>query len=231
MNETLERFQVRRYFWQYAAAGVGILALLTGFIVVLYVIVENDIFRGIRGGMWIWVVWSLIVMMIYLVTLYRTPEERASSEPLFPNRGLLWLFVALLIFNGMTPYLGLKTETSFTMFSNLRTEGGRNNHLFMPFIPLANYQDDLLEPIESNQADFQREIRFQKLLTRFEFERLLLEIPEDFRVTVVYNGETIEVVKENGVVSGFEIESYSWLLGRFMYFRPIYKGEVMPCTH
>lgn len=38
----------------------------------------------------------------------------------------------LFVLNGLSPYTGLKIRSSFAMFSNLRTEGGRSNHLFLP---------------------------------------------------------------------------------------------------
>ena len=53
--------------------------------------------------------------------------------------------LALLILNGLSPYLGLKTATTFNMFSNLRTEPGRWNHAFVPeAVQVFGYQDDLV---------------------------------------------------------------------------------------
>ncbi len=42
------------------------------------------------------------------------------------------LTVVLILVNAASPYLGLKTRYSFTMFSNLQTEPGRWNHLVVP---------------------------------------------------------------------------------------------------
>lgn len=57
-----------------------------------------------------------------------------------------WAFVGLLAYQGMTPYLGLGTTGTFSMFSNLTTENGRSNHLLigpgaLRFWPL---QDDIV---------------------------------------------------------------------------------------
>ena len=38
----------------------------------------------------------------------------------------------VLVVNALCPYLGLKTDTSFEMFSGLRTEPGAANHLVVP---------------------------------------------------------------------------------------------------
>jgi hypothetical protein len=45
----------------------------------------------------------------------------------------IWILApALVILNGLTPYLGLKSQSAFTMYSNLQTEEGRWNHTLVP---------------------------------------------------------------------------------------------------
>lgn len=50
---------------------------------------------------------------------------RVSSGPML-------LGIGLLVFTGVMPYIGLKTQAAFTMFSNVRTEPGSWNHLLVP---------------------------------------------------------------------------------------------------
>lgn len=59
---------------------------------------------------------------------------------------LLYVFPILLIFIGLTPYLGLRTAGNFSMFSNLRTEGESSNHLLLGSNPLKvwGYQEDVV---------------------------------------------------------------------------------------
>ncbi len=59
---------------------------------------------------------------------------------------LLLAFPGLVLFHGMSPYLGLRTVPAFSMFSNLRTEGGLTNHWFMPSraLRIAGFQEDLV---------------------------------------------------------------------------------------
>ncbi len=45
---------------------------------------------------------------------------------------VLVCWVALLLVNGFSPYLGLKFNYSFAMLSNLRVDDARWNHFFMP---------------------------------------------------------------------------------------------------
>jgi hypothetical protein len=59
---------------------------------------------------------------------------------------LLWVFPILLVFIGLTPYLGLRTAGNFSMFSNLRTEGESSNHLLLGSNPIKvwRYQEDVV---------------------------------------------------------------------------------------
>lgn len=59
---------------------------------------------------------------------------------------LLYVFPILLVFIGMTPYLGLRTAGNFSMFSNLRTEGESSNHRLLGSNPIKvwGYQEDVV---------------------------------------------------------------------------------------
>jgi hypothetical protein len=58
----------------------------------------------------------------------------------------LYAFPLLLVFIGLTPYLGLRTAGNFSMFSNLRTEGETSNHFLLGSNPLKiwGYQEDVV---------------------------------------------------------------------------------------
>ena len=67
----------------------------------------------------------------------------------------------LVVLNAASPYLGLKTRFSFTMFSNLQTEPGRWNHVVIPeAIRIFGLQDGLVrfdevsDPALAAQLDF-----------------------------------------------------------------------------
>lgn len=42
------------------------------------------------------------------------------------------LFIAVMLANGLAPYLGLYSARTWSMFSNLKVENGQTNHLFIP---------------------------------------------------------------------------------------------------
>ena len=95
----------------------------------------------------VWVVYAGAMLSIFLATLRRNRIEFPSAGALLTVRtpGLL-IIPALLFANGLMPYLGLKTETSFAMYSNLRTEGGYSNHWLLPAsLQIWDYQRDLVK--------------------------------------------------------------------------------------
>ncbi len=74
-------------------------------------------------------------------------DDPASAWPVWRWRPLALLVVPLLAFaNGAMPYLGLKTVSSFSMFSNLHTEQGAANHLLpgLSALHVVDYQRDVV---------------------------------------------------------------------------------------
>lgn len=112
-------------------------------------------------------------------------SRRGAVEPaLFPERSLglgrpvLLAGVLLLIVNGLSPYLGLKTDSSFEMFSNLRTEPGAWNHLLVPETArLFGYQDQLVRVVASNDPALLARGAGGTQLVRFELDRYLRSHP------------------------------------------------------
>ena len=105
---------------------------------------------------WVWLSWTAILVAVAGYAALRCHARNG----LFTTAGVvdlstarppwLWIFFVVAVINSMSPYIGFKTQTSVAMYSNMRTEGGVNNHFFMPVIPLFRFQDDLVEVISSN---------------------------------------------------------------------------------
>lgn len=98
-------------------------------------------------GWWL----SAIPIALFLRQLWRLPADAAPPRPRFaPSHPLLAAAPLLVVLNGISPYLGFKTEHSFAMYSNLRTEGGSSNHLLLPApLALAGYQRELVRVLET----------------------------------------------------------------------------------
>lgn len=87
--------------------------------------------------------WTLMVWPILLPVF--SGANTWQGERRWTGAALAWLIPLLALVNGATSYLGLKTVANYSMFSNLRTEGGQTNHFLIPAgrFFLGGYQNDL----------------------------------------------------------------------------------------
>ena len=98
------------------------------------------------NSIWVlfWAIYGGIAMvMLTAVALDYLPWRGAAGA-----RQPLWVyaFPLVLFLSCLSPYIGLKTESSIAMFSNLHTEGGLTNHLLFDKPPyLFDYQKDVVE--------------------------------------------------------------------------------------
>lgn len=175
-----------------------------------------------------------------------------SAGGVEPSNGLLpglrwtpaWLGLVLVVLNGMCPWIGAKTQTSFAMFSNLRTEFAPN-HLFLERVDLFPYQREMVEVLASDPdvlvpGERPRSIEHManpgRILPFFELRRILSRHSGDVRMTIRRGGPDgpIEVVERiDGIASPPEaFEPPTFLESKLLWFRR--HGEwtgAMPCTH
>jgi len=188
-----------------------------------------------------WFPLSLLIAGVYvagLVTASRSsaeaegaarPAEAGEQRPWRP----LWIFPVLVLVNGACPYLDLKTTTAFSMFSNLRTEDGHNNHLFMPRLPLFGYQDDLVEVLEANDPRLAGLARSGDLLPWFEFRRIASSTRPGTVIRCRRNGEDLALSRgDDSAASREAFTPHPWWIAKLLVFRPIRPfGEPMTCRH
>jgi hypothetical protein len=137
---------------------VGAYGALFTFIhlVTVFAVVGSPLYRGaFTVGRRTWLVSFTVVTIALVVVLVRARRE---TEPT-PTRELSLhpagiVATGLLVLNGLTPYLGLKTQLAFTMYSNLRTEGDAPNHAFMPaWLRVLRNEEPLVEIVSSDLPD------------------------------------------------------------------------------
>lgn len=89
-----------------------------------------------------------------LAVARRDLGARAVASARVAPRGPAGVALSLfLLLDGAAPYLGVKTLTSFNMFSDLRTEGGATNHLLVRRpLDLHGHQTDLVRVLRSDDA-------------------------------------------------------------------------------
>ena len=150
------------------------------------------------AGYWLLPVY-LFPLGLFIWLWYRKPAFFQPSEHSFrPIAPLFWVFPALLIFDGINPYLGLKTDTAFAMYSNLRSEGGRTNHLiWRQPLDLGNYQEDLVQIVDSNDPPLKGAAQRGWPMPFFDLRRrvsyLAKQGGKNISVTYIRNGKVIRV--------------------------------------
>lgn len=220
--------------WLYSAA---LLAQVTLYLTLGQTRRVFDYANGI--GFSLWFAWGLCLGGGYLVSFLKTRDRLWQ----WPNRLVAtpaWIAVLLVLWNGLNPWIGLKTQTSFSMFSNLRSEA-EGNHLFLKRIDLFPYQAEMIELVASEPDILAvparpRSVRYYantgNIFPRFELRRFLSETRGDVRVTYRMDGALYEATRTGGAASPAELfEPLPWYLYKSLWFRrQVALTGPMPCT-
>jgi len=116
--------------------------------------------------------------ILLVIGLARAGSHSHAARSLRIQHAVLLGGALLLVVNSVSPYLGLKTDSSLTMFSNLHTEDGEWNHLFIPeAVRVFPYQDHPVRILASNDPALDARRRDGVRLVPFELERYLRSHP------------------------------------------------------
>jgi hypothetical protein len=125
-----------------------------------------------------------------------------------------WALIAVVVVNGLTPYLELKTSLSFNMYANLRTVAGESNHLVVQrTLHLSEAQDDLLQVVDTDDPG----------LTTYATDGYLL--PERNLLDYLARHSEVSVVVRNGdgerTLDGSDGVRTPLLMAKFVNFRAV----------
>lgn len=156
--------------------------------------IKQDVMQG----------WTFLFGSFYFMAqVYRNLKD-AGLGLLTPQMPTLWqirprwyyILPLLLLIYTNTSYLGLRTAGNTTMFSNLRTEGGVSNHLFMPqWLQIFDYQKSLVYvvAVSDEVRHWYREMPQEEgVMVEFELRRMVDEWRKKglfVPMTIVFNGE------------------------------------------
>ena len=182
-------------------------------------------------GLWWWNAWILGVAACFSREFIRALRA-TPAVTLVPRWLPMWGIPAFVVYTGLCPYLGLKTETSWAMYSNLRTEI-RPNHTFMPgWLRLADYQEDLVEIVETSLPQLERHRQDSTLLTFIEFRRICSAATGNFEVTYKRKGAERFLQSAGGISSDPEATTApGWGANMLLLFRPVDSMGPMKCRH
>lgn len=183
-----------------------------------------------KGRGYLWGVMAIGVLGVTFKALLKASnvslfsEIRISKWPL-----LIWIpFGILIVVNGMSPYLGIKTTSTFSMFSNLRIGlGSESNHFIFknPISPWHSSFNDWIIIEESNSDNLQDIARQEKRVSYYVLKSYVqnMALEEDVKeyplsVSYVRKGERYRV--KNAFEDKTLMEPNSWLGKRFISHRP-----------
>lgn len=177
-----------------------------------------------------WTLYGLVLTYLLAKFLFVKVEQSGIEKPFALRSSWLLILPVIVFLNGTSPYLGLKTENSYAMFSNLRTEGGVSNHFILPAeVQIFGYQKEMVEIVSSSDSKLQRLAEANQLMVLFEF-RDHLQQHRPAEVVYRLNGQEKIFRKGETPMTG-ELSPNSVLLSRLMKFRTISKAEPQPCAH
>jgi hypothetical protein len=178
--------------------------------------------------------WSYLALalaaMVFCAVAWRAgalSDPRAGIWPLHAGQLGLVVFWAL---NGTAPYLGLKTETSLAMYSNLRTEGTRpSNHLIIRRpADVLGLQRDLVRVVDGSNSTLRRLERKDQLVTWFEFRSYLARHPE---LSVRYERYEREWLVLRAGADDELSRPHPWWIRKLLLFRTVDGREQTHCSH
>ena len=175
------------------------------------------------GFVWYFAAYSFVFYAFVMLSMHKPRDRRNEYK-------LNWLYIvpALFFLNGMSPYLGLKTESSMAMFSNLHTEGGQTNHLLHG--RLANtftYQEDPLTLLRLTGPQFSADYRpAGKTIVRYELDRLLSRNPGLIATLKADSGPF-----ETGADWENTYDATNRLMQKLLIFKPVDFARPKTCTH
>lgn len=118
---------------------------------------------------------AMVSLVVWVASRWRQGTDRTFR----PKSPLAWALVALVFFNGLTPYLEVKTANAWNMYSNLAVIDGDSNHLiFRRGLPLSGGHRDPVEILATDDPGLSSYIDSGYLLPRRNFFDYLADHPD-----------------------------------------------------
>jgi hypothetical protein len=185
-----------------------------------------------RAGRFVWLtLWLALGLVIALSLFHGRALRAAEPEPASSwwRRPALWIAPAIVFANGFSPYLGLKSESSFAMFSNLRVEGSSWNHILMPRgLRVFAYADEVVRIRRSSDPYLENLARHGFGLVPLELRSHLASRPD---TAVTYVRQHLVAETRRAGDDPFLREPVHPLERKLILFRPVPPSGENACLH
>jgi hypothetical protein len=158
--------------------------------------------------------------LIYVALKFR---KNQIAKPVFKVKGITQILLLLLvILTALSPYLGIKTRPTFTMFSNLSVEDNKSNHFLIPRLFPNNLADDVVTIVDSSAPELQADAKAGVKWIYLELQRNLKQSP-DTAITFIRDGKTYNLKKAS---DNPDLVNPNPILAKFLSFRKVSPGEL-----
>jgi hypothetical protein len=175
------------------------------------------------------VAWAVLggAAMIFIIRAALVSMAHWEFSPVRPRPWWLYGIPVVLFVSCWSPYIGLKTESSIAMFSNLHTEGGSTNHLLFSTPPyLFPYQQKTARIIDSSSEKLRRQGASGNYLVEHDLALRIIGNPKEW-VTYVIDGKTYHHVTA-ATYTGYRP---NWIETKLLDFKPVDWDRPKKCTH
>lgn len=178
----------------------------------------------------LWAISLLFIGCIIAFLLTRNHLTQARDLSFKAAHWSLLVIPAIVFVNGTLPYLGLKTENSYAMFSNLRTEGGKTNHFIVPVsAQMFDYQKQVVQILSATDPALQKLADNGVALVLFEFRNYVSKHQPEY-IKYLLNGE-MKIYGSSIPASQRALGENPYVLRKLMKFRPFVMEGPQPCKH
>lgn len=184
-------------------------------------------------------VWWLLAAAVFGYTVYcvvRHGYHRIQRNTLFRTSWpACYAVVPLFILNCLSPYMGLKTIDTMSMWSNLHTLNGENNH----FVLRGNgwkvfpYGDDMVELIDTNVPEWRRKlVGDEKLVAWTMLKQMVQNRVHDSRARIYLKYRRAGHVHtvEDAAWNPELMEPNPYWFRKCVHIKFVQKGDVRECT-
>jgi hypothetical protein len=172
---------------------------------------------------------AVLLLPQALSSIRRSPSP---SHYRFPPP--FWVLIAAALLNAASPYLGIKTRSSFSMYSNLRIDHTASNHLLMPAsADIFGYLGDSVTIISSSDEEFlknappgDKELPYISLCTYLARMDGTPSSPTP-KTTVTFRRHGIEVTASQG--DPLPKDCPPWIARKLLLFGAVGPGSDLEC--
>ena len=219
----INSFYKKRFRSYWIKKTISLVPIVFAFALYMYVTILCKGVCSYRSFMPIFAFYSFPIFLILVFSKNVNQEVWKKSKS-----GLLYLIPFVFFLNGLSPYLGMKTESSMSMYSNLYVEGKTTNHFLHGVIPgFWDYSDEVITIIKSNHNRFKEGEAF----VRYDFDRRLSNL-RNIEVSVQSNLKS-RPQKISTKVGNWKntYTNSNWLMKKYLIFKPIDNTRPKVCDH